>query len=86
MLKAPSNEDRFLQARALLDYLAQNWVNKYKKLPTYPQNSWHSIWQPQHEGFNNLRLQYQLDLLKKPQRLDYSIWVHKQQLPILRTH
>ena len=86
VLKAPSNEDRFLQARALLDYLAQNWVNKYKKLPTYPQNSWHSIWQPQHEGFNNLRLQYQLDLLKKPQRLDYSIWVHKQQLPILRTH
>lgn len=85
VLKAHSNEDRFLQARDLLDYLAQNWVNKYRKVHTYPKNSWLSIWQPQHDNFNNLRLQYQLNLLREPQRLDYSIWVQNQQLPILHT-
>lgn len=82
ILKASSNTARFEQAQELLDYLAANWTVRREKLPTFPRSTWMEIWRNQNVH-TPLQLQYQINLLDKPQQLDYSIWNQKQQIPVL---
>ncbi|WP_181189437.1 D-alanyl-D-alanine carboxypeptidase family protein [Bombilactobacillus bombi] len=82
VLKAPSDAARFLQARELLDYLADNWQVQTKTLATFPKPTKVTLWQAQNAK-TKLRLQYQINLLKTPPQLDYSIWSNQSQIPWL---